>query len=120
MKKVEVFKEFFIDCAHSLPYVPEGHKCRNVHGHTYRIRILVEDELHPIYGWVIDFTDIKAAFYPIKEALDHKYLNDIEGLENPTAENLAIWIWDRIQDKLKILKEIWVFETPSSGCVYKG
>lgn len=115
---MEIFKEFTIDCAHSLPYVPEGHKCKNVHGHTYKIRVVIEGELHPIYGWVMDFTDIKDAFHPIKEALDHQYINDVKGLENPTAENLAIWIWNQLG--LKGLKEVWVCETPSSGCVYRG
>lgn len=120
MSKAEVFKDFEIDCAHSLPYVPEGHKCKNVHGHTYRIRVVIEGELDAQYGWVIDFADIKAVFAPIKETLDHKYLNDIEGLENPTAENLAIWIWNKVVNLLPGLKEIWVSETPMSGCKYRG
>lgn len=120
MPVLQIFKAFSIDCAHSLPNVPENHKCRNVHGHTYLIKIFVEDELHPELAWVMDFTDIKAAFEPIKETLDHQYLNDIPGLENPTAENLAIWIWQALLAKLPNLTEIWVYETPTSGCVYKG
>lgn len=120
MSKVEIFKEFTIDCAHSLPNVPEGHKCKNVHGHTYKIRIVAEGPLHPELGWVMDFTDLKAAFQPLKEVLDHRYLNDIEGLENPTAEHLAVWIWRKLAVSVAGLKEIWVFETPSSGCVYRG
>lgn len=120
MAIAEVYKEFIIDCAHHLPMVPEGHKCRNVHGHTYRIRVVLKGDLDPVYGWVIDFAEIKAAFEPIKQLLDHKYLNEIEGLENPTAENLAIWIWHRLASRLKPLHEIRVFETPSSCAIYCG
>lgn len=120
MSKAEIFKEFTIDCAHSLPNVPDGHKCKNVHGHTYKIRISIEGELDARLGWVMDFADVKAAFEPIKMALDHRYLNDIPGLDNPTAEHIAIWIWRHLAAELKGLKEIWVFETPTSGCVYRG
>jgi len=120
MPIVEVFKEFTIDCAHSLPNVPDGHKCKNVHGHTYKIRVVLKGELDPLLGWVYDFALIKAAFEPTKEMLDHKYINDIEGLENPTAENLAIWIWNRLASQLKPLYEVWVFETPTSGTRYQG
>lgn len=120
MSKVEIFKEFTIDCAHSLPNVPDWHKCKNLHGHTYKIKVVVEDYLDPHLGWVMDFTDIKEAFQPIKDQLDHKYLNDIVGLENPTAEIICIWIYNNIATKLNNLKEVWVFETPTSGCVYRG
>jgi 6-pyruvoyltetrahydropterin/6-carboxytetrahydropterin synthase len=120
MPQVEIFKEFSIDCAHSLPHVPEGHKCKNVHGHTYKIRLTVAGELDPQLGWVMDFADLKTAFEPIKQALDHRYLNDIPGLENPTAEHIAVWIWQRIAPQVPGLKEVWVHETPSSGCVYRG
>ncbi len=120
MKKVEVYKEFTIDCAHSLPHVPDDHKCKNVHGHTYKIRVVAEGELHPSLGWVLDFADLKAAFQPVKDALDHRYLNDIAGLENPTAEMIAVWIWDKLYPEIPGLKEIGVSETPTSGCVYRG
>ena len=120
MPIMEAFKEFTIDCAHSLPNVPDGHKCKNVHGHTYKIRVVLKGELDPVFGWVFDFAEIKTAFEPLKEILDHKYINDVEGLENPTAENLAIWIWNRLASELKTLFEIWVFETPTSGTVYRG
>jgi 6-pyruvoyltetrahydropterin/6-carboxytetrahydropterin synthase len=120
MAIVEIFKEFTIDCAHSLPNVPDGHKCKNVHGHTYKIRLVLEGTLDPHLAWVIDFADLKAAFEPIKNELDHKYLNDIPGLENPTAEIIAIWIWNRLKTSLPGLKEIAVHETPTSGVVYRG
>ena len=120
MPIAEVFKEFLVDCAHSLPYVPDGHKCRNVHGHTYKIRIALQGELDPVLGWVIDFAEIKSAFEPLKLMLDHQYLNDIPGLDNPTAENLAIWIWNKLAPRLGQLYEVGVFETPSSGTYYRG
>jgi 6-pyruvoyltetrahydropterin/6-carboxytetrahydropterin synthase len=120
MPTAEVFKDFVIDCAHSLPHVPDGHKCKNVHGHTYKIRVGLKGELDPVLGWVEDFALIKAAFEPIKELLDHRYINDVSGLENPTAENLAIWVWNKLKDKLPLLHEVMVFETPLSGTVYKG
>ncbi|MBK8556962.1 MAG: 6-carboxytetrahydropterin synthase QueD [Lewinellaceae bacterium] len=117
---MELFKEFTFDSAHSLPFVPETHKCRRVHGHTYRIRVVVEGPLDPVLGWVKDFADVKKLTGPIKEQLDHHYLNDIEGLENPTAENLAIWIYNKMKPELPELKEIWIWETPESGCIYRG
>lgn len=120
MPITEVYKDFLIDCAHSLPYVPDSHKCKNIHGHTYKIRVVLKGELDPQYGWVIDFAEIKEVFEPLKQVLDHKYLNDIPGLENPTAENLAIWIWNKLISQLKPLYEVWVFETPSSGVMYNG
>ncbi len=90
MAIMEVFKDFTIDCAHSLPNVPDGHKCKNVHGHTYKIRVVLKGEIDPVLGWVFDFAEIKTAFEPLKEILDHKYINDVDGLENPTAEKLAL------------------------------
>lgn len=120
MKKVEIFKDFTVDSAHSLPNVPPGHKCKNVHGHTYHIRVVLEAELHPHLGWVADFADVKKAFEPVKEMLDHKYLNDIPGLENPTAEYIAIFVYEQLKPLLPQLKEIRLNETPTSGCVYRG
>lgn len=117
---MEVFKEFTFDAAHYLPYVPETHKCRRMHGHTYRVRVVVRGPLDPKLGWVMDFGDLKMLVQPIIQQLDHYTLNDIEGLENPTAENLAIWIWNKLKRDLPILTEIWVFETPMSACVYRG
>ncbi len=117
---IEIYKEFTFDAAHFLPNVPEGHKCKRMHGHTYKIRVVLEGDLDPQTGWLIDFGDIKKIFTPLKEQLDHFTLNDIPGLENPTAENLAVWIWNKLMGELPDLKEIWVSETPSSGCVYRG
>jgi 6-pyruvoyltetrahydropterin/6-carboxytetrahydropterin synthase len=117
---MEIWKEFSFDAAHLLPNVPEGHKCRRLHGHTYTVRIYVRGEPDENVGWIIDFGDIKDAFDPIRERLDHYYLNEIEGLENPTAEMLARWIWRRVEPRLDGLSRIEIQETCTSGCTYEG
>jgi 6-pyruvoyltetrahydropterin/6-carboxytetrahydropterin synthase len=116
----EIFKEFTFEAAHRLPYVPEGHKCARLHGHSYRVEIHVGGEVDPRTGWLMDFADIKSAFKPVLSRLDHYYLNEIEGLENPTSENLACWIWDRLQRDLPQLLRVVVRETCTSGCAYEG
>jgi len=117
---MEIFKEFSIEAAHRLPNVPEGHKCARLHGHSFHVGIYVKGPLDPDLGWVVDFADIKALFRPVFDQLDHRYLNDIEGLENPTSENLARWIWARLVPALPGLSKIVVRETCTSGCVYEG
>jgi len=120
MNRMEVFKEFTIEAAHWLPNVPEGHKCRRLHGHSFRIAIHVRGPLDPQLGWVIDFADIKSAFQTIEDQIDHRCLNEVEGLENPTSENLARWLWVRLQPALPALSSIVVQETCTSGCIYTG
>jgi len=117
---MEIWKEFTFEAAHRLPRVPEGHKCARLHGHSFRVAVHVEGPVGEDSGWVIDFADIKQAFKPIHEALDHRYLNDIDGLENPTSEVLARWIWARLQPALPGLARIVVRETCTSGCEYRG
>ena len=117
---MELFKVFQIEAAHFLPNVPADHKCRRMHGHSFRIEVHVEGEVDPELGWVMDFADLKRAFRPIFDQLDHHCLNDIEGLENPTSENLAHWIWQRLAPDLPGLKAIVVQETCNSGCRYTG
>lgn len=117
---MEIFKDFTFEAAHCLPNVPEGHKCRRLHGHSYRVRITVRGAVQDEMGWVMDFGDIKAAFKPILEQLDHWYLNEIEGLENPTSEILARWIWMRLKPSLPHLARIDVSETCTSGCSFTG
>ena len=117
---MDIFKTFQIEAAHRLPNVPAGHKCSRLHGHSFRIEIHVRGDLDPSLGWVMDFADLKAAFAPIFSELDHRYLNEIPGLENPTSERLAVWIWDRIKPSLPLLAKIVVHETCSSGCEYTG
>jgi 6-pyruvoyltetrahydropterin/6-carboxytetrahydropterin synthase len=112
---MNILKVFQIEAAHRLPHVPPGHKCARLHGHSFRIEIQVEGELDPQLGWVMDFADLKAAFQPLYDQLDHHYLNDIEGLENPTSEQLARWIFQRLAPTLPGLDAVQVHETCTSG-----
>jgi 6-pyruvoyltetrahydropterin/6-carboxytetrahydropterin synthase len=118
---MELFKEFTFEAAHRLPHVAPDHKCARLHGHSYRITIHIAGEVDPETGMVIDFADIKAAFKPIRdEHLDHHYLNEVQGLENPTSENLAHWIWDKLKPRLPQLAAVQVSETCSSGVIFRG
>lgn len=100
--------------------MPAEHKCARLHGHSFMVRITVEGEVGDNTGWVMDFSDIRNAFAPIREQLDHYYLNEIQGLENPTSENIAQWIWGKLKPELVELAEIEIRETCTSGCVYRG
>jgi 6-pyruvoyltetrahydropterin/6-carboxytetrahydropterin synthase len=117
---MEIFKRFTLEAAHRLPNVPEGHKCARLHGHSFQVELRAEGEPGAESGWVMDFADLKAAFAPLHAQLDHRYLNDIEGLENPTSERLAIWIWERLKPVVPQLSEVVVHETCTSGCRYRG
>lgn len=117
---MEIFKEFTFEAAHRLPNVPPGHKCARLHGHSFRCEVHVGGAVGQGTGWVMDFADIKAAFEPLHKQLDHNYLNEIEGLSNPTSENLARWIWTRLERELPGLSAVLVRETCTSGCVYRG
>lgn len=117
---MEVYKEFGFEAAHRLPNVEEGHKCARLHGHSFRVSVHVEGPVGEASGWVVDFADIAAACAPLREELDHRYLNDIEGLANPTSEVLAVWIWDRLVAELPGLSMVEVRETCTSGCRYRG
>ena len=117
---MQIFKEFTFEAAHRLPMVPEGHKCARLHGHSFLVRICVDGGVDPRLGWVADFADLKGAFQPFYDQLDHNYLNEIPGLENPTSENIAVWIWERLEPRLFGLSEVVVRETCTSGCVYRG
>lgn len=117
---MEIYKEFSIEAAHRLPNVPPQHKCSRLHGHSFRIKVYVRGPVDPEAGWVMDFADISNAFAPLQAILDHNYLNDINGLDNPTSENLSRWIWARLAVTLKGLSRIEVQETCTSGCAYSG
>jgi 6-pyruvoyltetrahydropterin/6-carboxytetrahydropterin synthase len=117
---MEVFKEFTFEAAHRLPNVPDGHKCARLHGHSYRVSVHVDGPVNSGAGWVQDFAQIKCAVKPVIAQLDHYYLNDIKGLENPTSEMIARWIWDRVKGHLHDLSQVAVRETCSAGCIYRG
>ncbi len=118
--QVTLSKTITFEAAHLLPHFPEGHKCRRLHGHSFRVVVEVSGEVDPETGILMDFGEIKSACQPIVEQLDHRYLNEIEGLENPTAENLARWIWQRLAPRLPLLSRVTVFETCTSRCEYRG
>lgn len=117
---MEIFKLFTIEAAHRLPNLPAEHKCFRLHGHSFRIEVHVAGPVDPHLGWVQDFADIGRVFQPLFEQLDHRYLNEVPGLENPTSENLARWVWTRLKPVLPGLSQIIVRETCTAGCVYRG
>jgi 6-pyruvoyltetrahydropterin/6-carboxytetrahydropterin synthase len=118
--RVRLSKTFHFEAAHDLPTFPADHKCRRLHGHSFRFDVIVEGDVDPAKGYLIDYGDIKAAAEPVVRRLDHYYLNEIDGLSNPTAENLARWLFDRLQPALPQLSAIVVHETCTSACEYRG
>jgi 6-pyruvoyltetrahydropterin/6-carboxytetrahydropterin synthase len=117
---VQIWKEFSFEAAHRLPNVPPTHKCARLHGHSFRVEVHVSGPVGAESGWVRDFADIATACQPLLEQLDHHYLNEVEGLWNPTSENLARWMWERLAPALPGLAQVVVRETCTSGCVYRG
>lgn len=115
-----IYKQFSFDSAHFLPHVPQGHKCGSLHGHTYSLTVYFEGELDPKFGWLIDFNELKRVISPLIALVDHKLLNDIPGLENPTSEILAEWFWNKIKPELPQLSKLQINETPSTGVIYTG
>lgn len=118
--QVRLVREFKFEAAHRLPNAPSGHKCARLHGHSFRVELVCEGQIDPHAGWLLDFSEIKRAFEPMWERLDHRYLNEIEGLENPTAENLARWIWRGLKESLPLLAQVNVAETCTARCEYRG
>jgi len=116
----ELSKSFRFEAAHLLPSFPEGHKCRRLHGHSFRVEVRVRGSVDEHTGCVIDFGDLKKVVQPFIDRLDHRYLNEIEGLENPTSEHLARWLWERVADRLPELREVVVEETCTTRCTYRG
>jgi len=118
--RCRLIKEFLFEASHSLPYVPESHKCARVHGHSFRVEVAVEGEVDPATGWIYDHQCISQAMNPLLETLDHSHLNELPELANPTIETLCGWFWKRLAPKLPGLCEITVQETPHARCVYRG
>jgi len=115
-----LYKEFSFDSAHFLPHLPEGHPCKELHGHTYKLIVYIEGNKLKEEGWIMDFKELKQVVVPILQQLDHRLLNNIKGLENPTSELLSVWIWEKIKPLLPELKRIELKETPGSGVIYEG
>ncbi len=117
---VTIERTFRFEAAHLLPHVPEGHKCRRLHGHSFIVDVAARGPVDERVGWFIDYADVEEAFAPLRDRLDHRYMNEIEGLENPTSEHLARWIWDRLVEKLPGLWRVVVHETCNARCTYHG
>jgi 6-pyruvoyltetrahydropterin/6-carboxytetrahydropterin synthase len=120
MMRVELRKSFQFEAAHLLPNLPADHKCRRLHGHSFVCEIAIEGECDPRLGWLMDYGEVQAIFRPVWERLDHRYLNEVAGLENPTSENIAAWIWKELKPALPMLVEVAVAETCTARCVYRG
>ncbi|MDT3705580.1 MAG: 6-carboxytetrahydropterin synthase QueD [Thiobacillus sp.] len=117
---MDIFRSFHLQCARRLPALPDTHPCSRLHGHSFTVELTVSGDPDPVLGWVLDFADLEAAWQPIHAALDHRCLNDIAGLENPTSENLAMWLWQQLKPALHSLSQIRVMETHNAGCSYRG
>ena len=117
---MRIFKTFRFESAHRLPHVPEGHKCGRLHGHSYVVDVHVEGPVGRTSGWVVDFAEIEAAWRPLDDALDHRLLNEVEGLENPTSEVLAAWIYRCLEGQLPTLESVTVSETCDARVVFRG
>lgn len=118
--RVRLVKSFDFEAAHYLPTFPEGHKCRRMHGHSFKVDVIVEGDVAPEMGYLMDYGDIKKAIEPVRGRLDHHLLNEVEGLENPTSEVIARWLFDRLRPSLPLLAEVVVHETCTSRCHYRG
>jgi 6-pyruvoyltetrahydropterin/6-carboxytetrahydropterin synthase len=118
--RIRLAKSFSFEAAHFLPSFPEGHKCRRMHGHSFKVDVVVEGPLDPARGYLVDYGDIKRAVAPLHDELDHRLLNELPGLANPTSEMLAVWVWDRLRPVLPMLAEVIVHETCTSRCEYRG
>ncbi|MDA8127397.1 MAG: 6-carboxytetrahydropterin synthase QueD [Betaproteobacteria bacterium] len=117
---MDIFRIFHLQCARRLPALPESHPCSRLHGHSFKVELVITGDPDPVLGWVLDFADVEAAWRPIHAALDHRCLNDIPGLDNPTSENLAIWLWRELGSALPGLSAVTVMESHDSGCTYRG
>tara|TARA_S200000501_G_scaffold174607_1_gene164314 strand:+ start:12 stop:374 length:363 start_codon:yes stop_codon:yes gene_type:complete len=117
---MEIYKDITFEAAHLLPNLPNEHKCRQLHGHSFKLRITISGSIDKKIGWVQDFSELKSKFKPIYNLLDHHYLNEIEGLENPTSENILIWIWKKLKPSLPMLLSLEIKETCTTGCIYRG
>jgi 6-pyruvoyltetrahydropterin/6-carboxytetrahydropterin synthase len=118
--KARLTKDFFFESAQTLPKTPPGHKCGKMHGHSFRVEVSVEGDVNTATGWIYDHAEISVAMKPLVALLDHAYLNDIPGLENPTIELMAAWFWEKLRPQCPGLCEIVMHETPWARCAYRG
>jgi queuosine biosynthesis protein QueD len=119
--RVELTRSYTFEAAHRLPMVPADHKCARMHGHSFRVEVEVAGQVDPRMGWLVDYADITAVVEPLlMSELDHRTLNDVAGLENPTSENLCRWLWQRLQPRIAGLSAVTVHETCAARCTYRG
>lgn len=120
MPEMEIYKIFRLDAAHRLTGVPPSHKCSAMHGHSYEIAVHLRGAVNPQTGFIMDFGDLAAVCDPVIRQLDHAVLNDLEGLDNPTSENMSVWLWNKLKPRLPLLSKIVIKETETAGCMYQG
>ena len=118
MNPFELRKTLTFEAAHRLPGLPSHHKCSRLHGHSFSVTLIIRGPLDPSSGWVIDYGDLKKAAQPLIDQVDHYYLNEIEGLSNPTSEVLAQWFYDRLKSNLPALYQVEIKETCTTACLY--
>jgi 6-pyruvoyltetrahydropterin/6-carboxytetrahydropterin synthase len=111
---------FRFEAARRLPHLPAEHPCSRVHGHSFGVELEVAGPIDPETGWLIDYHALATLWEPLRDALDHRYLNEVEGLANPTSELLAVWIWQRLSPQLPELTAVSIMETPETRCTYRG
>ena len=118
--QLELVTNFTFEAAHQLPHAPSHSKCRRLHGHSFKVEVHVCGGLGEETGWVMDYDEIQRVCEPVYDALDHRLLNEVDGLENPTSEIIAVWIWNRLEPNIPGLSAIVVHETCTARCVYRG
>lgn len=116
--KYELKQHFHIESARFLPHLPKSHPCANMHGHSFKIILQLKGELQPQVGWVMDYHEISLVMAPLLKQLDHKVLNEVPGLENPTSELLAKWIYEKARLSIPLLQSVTIMETTSTECKY--
>ncbi len=116
-EKFEFSQQFILHSAHFLPHVPEGHKCGRLHGHNFKI--IFKWEGNPATE-LQEYEHLFEQFQPLYDRLHRRLLNEIEGLENPTSENLSSWLWEKLKTAIPSLTSVTVYETDSVGSLYSG
>ncbi len=117
---MKISQAFRFEAAHRLPNVPQTHRCYRLHGHTYRVEIQLDGPVDPHTGFVADFLELEASVGKLLDQLDHRYLNEVPGLDNPSSENIAIWIFDRIKPGVPVLSSVRVYENEDCWAEYDG
>jgi 6-pyruvoyltetrahydropterin/6-carboxytetrahydropterin synthase len=118
---MRLYKEFQFEAAHYLPSAPQGHPNARVHGHSFRARVTIDGKPDPETGLVLHLEELEAALNDVRDALDHRLLNEVEGLSMPTLERICSWLWERLHNRLPGLAEIEVSrDSCHEGCIYRG